>query len=154
MSDSRQVSPSVSVWPWRAGGERVLEQKAGMNVRLKAILQATAMSAFGALLFFRFHHRIGPFVIWSMAALVACGGLFYPPLFHGIERFGQKLGGWVAKGLTYALLVPFYFLVFVPTRLVMALGGSDPMCRTFPGKETTYWVTRKKVDAAQYKKQH
>ena len=79
MSESKQAGPSVSVWPWKAGGERAPEQKSGMDVRVKAILQATAMGAFGALLFFRFHHHIGPIVIWSMAALVACGGLFYPP---------------------------------------------------------------------------
>lgn len=154
MSASKGSNPSISTWAWKAGGEKPPVAASSMDIRLKAVLQCAVMAAVGAFLFFWMHHRIGPAIVWSLAGLVLAGGLCYPPLFHGFERFGQRLGKWVAVGLTYALLVPFYYLIFVPAHLILRLRGVDPMCRAFPSKEPTYWIPRKPVQAAQYKKQH
>ena len=80
--------------------------------------------------------------------------LFVPPAFAAIEGFGKKLGVWVGTGLTYLLLVPFFYLVFVPGRLVLALMGKDPMQREFPTKEASCWSPRRtKMDEAHYRKQ-
>jgi hypothetical protein len=125
-----------------------------MNLKLKAVLQGAVMSGVG----FTLHHfgrEIGASIVWGLAVLVVGGGLFYPPLFRGFERFGMKLAKWVAAGLTWGLLVPFYYLCFLPGRAVLTLIGKDPMNRQFPTEARTYWIPRQPIPSLdQYKKQH
>lgn len=59
------------------------------------------------------------------------------------------------KGITFLLLVPFFYLVFVPGRLLLALSGRDPLNRRFPSDEPSYWVKRAPgISPAHYKKQY
>ena len=112
------------------------------------------MTIVGAVLY-HFNREIGAFIVWTLAALVLIGGLFYAPLFHGFEKFGQLLARGVAAGLTWGLLVPFYYLCFLPGRIAMSLTGKDPMNRKFPTDAKTYWIPRPAVrNIGQYKKQH
>jgi len=152
---SQPVSSAVAQikWTWQAVG-RPPPVRTPMNLKLKAAIQAVVMTAVGFILR-HFHKDIGAGIVWTLAALVLVGGLFYPPLFHGFEKFGQKLAKWVAAGLTWGLLVPFFYLCFLPGRLIMALSGKDPMTRKFPSDAATYWIPRRPVpNLNQYKKQH
>ena len=154
MSKTSVTSPEAAKWDWKAdGGTPAAKQP--MNIRVKAALQGAVMIAVGFVFFHWRHHLVGPAIIWTLAALVLCGGLFYPPLFHAFEKFGKKLGAWVATGMTYLLLVPFYYLVFAPAHWILNARHIDPMCREFPTKLDTYWIPRKPItDFNQYKKQH
>jgi hypothetical protein len=127
-----------------------------MSMAAKAVVQAVVMGLVGWFLIGYLHHRVMAFVVWGLAFLVLVGGLVYPPLFHAFERFGQKLAKWVSAGLTYGLLVPFYYLCFVPGHLILAVMGKDPMDRRCPEpQKATFWVARPPThDMAQYKKQH
>jgi hypothetical protein len=127
-----------------------------MSIQAKALIQAVAMSLIAWAIYHFLHHRVMPIVIWSLAGLVLIGGLVYHPIFHGFERFGQLLAKWVSAGLTWGLLVPFFYLCFLPGRLVLHLRGIDPMDRRFPEKEKgTFWEPRPPVrNMAQYTKQH
>ena len=82
-------------------------------------------------------------VAWGMGALIAVSGFFLPSLFRAIERLGGRLGHGTGVALTYLLLVPFYFLVFVPARAALALRGKDPMQRRFPAPEASCWTPKK-----------
>ena len=122
----------------------------------KASIQAVVMAVVGTILYVLLKHHIAAWIVWSLAAIVLVGGLFIPPVFHAFEKFGVLLAHWVGSGLTYGLLVPFFFLVFVPGRIVLMLSGRDPMNRSFkPGSVESYWIPRKPVsNLDQYKKQH
>ncbi len=153
MSESSQASIAPQ-WDWKAGGIRP-PPKQHMDNRVKAVIQAAVMSAVGAFLFFRKHETIAPAIVWSFAAVVLVSGLFIPPVFRAIDKFfSVTLVKWVGTGLTYLLLVPFYFIIFAPAHWIMSARGIDPMAREFPTKLPTYWIPRKPADAAQYKKQH
>jgi hypothetical protein len=94
-------------------------------------------------------------IVLGLAGVVLVGGLLIPPVFHAIERFGQALGRWAAAGLTWGLLVPFYYLCFVPGRCFLARRGKDPMHRAFPTNKVSYWIPRPPVRGpGQYRKQH
>ena len=100
-------------------------------------------------------HLIGPVIVWTLAGAVLLGGWFVPPIFLAMERFGAFLAVWVARILNYGLLVPFFYLCFVPGRLILKLQGIDPMDREFPSDKPSFWIPRKPVsDPAQYRKQH
>lgn len=149
------TSASGAKWPWRGLGDSGVG-KQGMSLAAKAILQAVAMGVIGWILARYLHHRIMPLVVWTLAVLVLIGGLVYHPLFHAFERFGQQLAKWVAAGLTWGILVPFYYLCFFPGRLILSATGKDPMDRHYPEPDKkTFWVARPPVHSLdQYKKQH
>ena len=93
---------------------------------------------------------------WSLAGVFLFCGLFIPAAYRRIDHFFfAVLPKWVASGLNWLLLVPFFFLVFVPARLIQVLTGNDPMARRVPTDLPTYWIPRKPVASLdQYKKQH
>jgi hypothetical protein len=74
-------------------------------------------------------------------------------LFRKIEQAGQWLGKAVGLALTWALLVPLFYLVFLPGRLILMATGRDPMCRRFPSAASSYWIPRRPVQPADYKRQ-
>jgi hypothetical protein len=56
-----------------------------------------------------------------------------------VEIVQEYLTKFVSIIVTWLLLVPFYYLCFVPGRLIQLLSGKDPMERRFPGKVPSYW---------------
>lgn len=127
-----------------------------MGLKLKATIQAVAMGLVGYVIYRVWGHLLGPTIVWSLAGVVLIGGWVFPPLFHGFEKFGQLLAKWVAGGLTWGLLVPFFYITFTFGRLVLLLRGIDPMDRKFPEPDrTTFWDPRPPVPSMdQYRKQH
>lgn len=149
-----QNTVSSVVWPWREkDAAKSAPQKTGPAAST-VLLQAGIMAVIGALVYWKLDHRAMGLAVWILAAIVLVSGFFIPPVFKAIERFGQALGRWVGALLTWGLLVPFFYLFFLPANLVMKIRGKDPLCRRCPSNEPTYWTPRKPVtDAAQYRKQ-
>ncbi len=99
-------------------------------------------------------HAIPAGLLTAIAAFTLASGLFMPSLFACWEALGQTIGKGVATAVTWICLVPLFYLVFVPGRLILLIGRKDPMCRAFPTKQPTYWVPRAPVkDAAEYQRQ-
>jgi len=145
---------ATAKWTWKASGPQPPAPKR-MSIAAKTAIQVPVMLLVAFLLYRFGHHRIGPAIIVALAVLVAVGGFVYAPLFHGFEKFGALLAKWVSSGLTWGLLVPFYYIVFAPGRLILTLTGNDPMTRGFPARLPTYWIPRPPVrNMEQYKKQH
>lgn len=153
---SSDSSPKiVNTWPWRALGAPIAKREP-MSPKVKACIQAPLMLLVAYLLHRYTGHRVMPMIIAGLAALVLLGGLVIPPLFQAFERFGALLARGVAAGLTWGLLVPFFYLVFGFGRLVLVLTRQDPLKVRFPAPDqTTFWETRPPVtDLNQYRKQH
>lgn len=127
-----------------------------MSRQAKAVIQAAVMLTVGGLVWHFFDHRIMPMILAFLAGLMLVGGFLVPPIFEGFERFGLLLAKWLGTGVTYLLLVPFYYLVFAVGRLILKLRGIDPMDRVFPQPDkTTFWEPRPAVASMdQYRKQH
>ena len=124
--------------------------KPGFGSLLLQTLVPIAMGAF----FLNRHRPVAAVILFGIGTLLLVSGLFIPALFFRIERFGQAVGRVVGLVLTWIILLPMFYLVFVPGRLILMMRGIDPMCRKFPTDAQTYWVPRKPVGSVEeYKRQ-
>lgn len=118
------------------------------------LLQAVVPAAVGAFFLYK-GHKIPAGILAGLGLVILISGFLIPPVFSVIERFGRWLGHVVGTAVTWILLVPMFYLVFVPGRLILKMRGIDPMCRQFPTDAPTYWVSRKPVtNLEEYKRQY
>lgn len=121
---------------------------------LSSVLIQTLVPAVVGVIFFLLGRLITAKVLWGVSLVLLVSGLFIPAVFNRIEQFGRWFGKWVGLAITWVLLAPVFYLVFVPGRLILKLQGIDPMCRKFPTDAKTYWVPRKPVtNLEEYKRQ-
>lgn len=121
---------------------------------LSSVFIQSLVPAGVGLVFFVLKKPVTANVLWGISGLLLISGLFIPPVFNRIEQFGRWFGQWAGIAITWGLMVPMFYLVFVPGRVLLKLRGIDPMCRKFPTDATTYWVPRKPVtDMEEYKRQ-
>lgn len=149
MSEFHQNSVSQVVWP-RKEDEAEPDRPTGMNPRVKVLITTPIafLIAFGI---YRWEHHIGPpIVICSIALVIATCGFFIPPAYAAIERFFVRFGVGIATGLTWILLLPFFYIVFAPARLILLLRGKDPMKRKWPTDAATYWSPRPPIRRENY----
>jgi hypothetical protein len=127
----------------------------GKSTGKRSVIQSSIALTVALVLLFLFKKPVMAGIVTGISATVLICGLFIPSAFLAIEKLGLKLGEWVATGLTWLLLVPFFYICFVPGRIVMTLQGKDPLNLNFSAKVQTYWVPRKPVtDIGRYQKQH
>ena len=147
-------NPSVYevIWPWRQGGRKTARKPPSKTA---ALIQAVFMTGFAAFLALKLHHRIVPGILVTIAAVLVGTAFLYPPLYAAIRRGEKKLTHGTALALNWLLLVPFYYLCFVPGHLILLALRRDPMHRAFPSDEKTYWTPRPPVPGVeQYKRQY
>lgn len=157
MSAAPQNPATSSKWVWKAVGAPPPAPARPPDLRHKAVIQFAVMLLVGGFIYWKFPgHRLGSYIIWSLAGVFLFCGLFIPAAYRRIDHFFfAVLPKWVASGLNWLLLVPFFFLVFVPARFIQLATGNDPMARRVPTDLPTYWIPRKPVASLdQYKKQH
>ena len=131
-------------------GEQAVLKPAPGTVLLQAVVPAVV----GAVFYFKFHKQVVPGLLFGLATLMLISGFFIPALFAKIEKVGHWIGKVAGTAITWLLLVPMFYLVFVPGRLILMLRGIDPMCRQFPTDAPSYWVPRKPVSGPDsYKRQ-
>lgn len=155
MGEHNPADAVLAKWPWKAMGAPPPVRNP-ISIKTKALIQAPLMALVGFVIYRVWGHLIGPVIVWSLAGLVLVGGLFAPPIFRGMERFGLLLAKWISAGLTWGLLTPFFYLCFTFGRLVLMVLRRDPMDRAFPDPDRkSFWVPRPRVPSMeQYKKQH
>ncbi|MEI6167749.1 MAG: hypothetical protein WCS52_11190 [bacterium] len=130
------------------------DEKSKGKPALSSVLIQTGVPAAVGLVFFLVGKLIAAKVLWGVSGVLLISGLFIPPVFNRIEQFGRWFGKWAGLVITWVLLVPLFFLVFLPGRLILMVRGIDPMCRKFPTDAPTYWVPRKPVtNLEEYKRQ-
>jgi hypothetical protein len=95
--------------------------------------------------FYYFGHVAMGCVVWSISAFLFLCGLLAPRVFKKIEHGLQVFARGVGMCLTVLLLLPFYYLVFLPGRIFLKLKKKDPMTRECPTPSDSYWVTRKPI---------
>ncbi len=127
-------------WNWRQADRSPAQ---GTNLRRNAVIQALVTGAVAAVLLYGLGHELAGRIVAGVAVVVLLLGLFLPKAYGGVHRFGQTLGRAVGTALTYLLLVPFFYLFFLPVALWLRLRGRDPLHRTFRESKWTYWNSRR-----------
>lgn len=140
------------VWHWKESTP-VNAGKTHSKPALRAVIQAAIVGGIGWFALSRGHKGMAIFLI-SVATFLLISGLFIPWLFLAFETFGKKFGQWAGGALTWLLLMPTFFIVFFPGRILLWILQKDPMRLRFPSNEETYWVPRPPVEnIEQYSKQ-
>ena len=155
MTDPEQ-NDGKPVWPCaRDEAGAAIAASTGGRTGRRAALQSAIMLAVALIFFLWLKKPVAGGLVLAMSLGVLVCGLFIPPAFKAIDRFGHKLGEWVAAGLTWLLLVPFFYLCFVPSRAILAVSGRDPLNLGFKSKAASYWTPRTSVkDLKRYERQH
>lgn len=137
MEAFKQNAVSRSVWPWTEP-----EPEPPAPSRLKLVLMTAVAWAVAALLYFKWHHLVMPLIVVALSSANLAGGLWYRPLHDGIMQGFLLLGRLIGWILTGVLLVPFFYLVFAPVRLILLARGKDPMHRKLHPDRASYWIDR------------
>jgi len=132
-----------ATWPWRDPVAASLTKGHSGGHKRRAIIQAIIMVVVATLVTMVWHKIWLGLAIYSLSAVVIISGFLIPPLFLGLERAGQWLGRMVGIGITWLMLMPFFYLCFAPARLVLKLMGKDPMHRHCEPNRSSYWVDHK-----------
>jgi hypothetical protein len=143
-----QSAVSRAIWPWPQGAAAGRDERAVM--KRKALTQAAVLLVIALLLYFLAHHRVMAGIVVGLACVVVLGGLFVPPVFRAIDRFGRWLGHVVGAALTWILLVPFFYLCFVPGRFLLLVLRKDPMKRELAKDVPSYWIPYATHEARDY----
>lgn len=79
---------------------------------------------------------------WIAAGVVLAVTRLVPPLFRFIYRLWVSLAVILGYFVSRILLTLIFFLVMLPTGLLMRLLGKDPMERKLDPGAPTYWIKR------------
>ncbi len=150
-----QNKVSGVIWRWQ---DVAVDQECGKrpSCRRHAFIQFLIMLMVAAVLRFLFGLERLATVLFCAGVILVIVGFCAPGLFMKITGLMKKIGRVAGLVITWVVLAPFFYLVFVPGRLMMLLKGVDPMSRRCPSKEPTYWVDRKSVlrGPENYRKQY
>ncbi len=141
MNSGRTQGVVSEVWPWREprAAEPTARDRARAR-RRRALLQASLAAAVATVMTaWRGHVWMGG-VLYALSAWLAGSAFLAPRAFDAFERGGRALAAGVGQALTWALLVPFFFLCFAPGRLILRLAGRDPMKRRADADRPSYWM--------------
>lgn len=100
------------------------------------------MLVVGGVLYQGFDHRLAAGIVWALATLLAVGALCAPVILRGFHRLGVWLAHVAGVAMTWLTLVPVYYLVFTPIRLIGLLRGRDPLQRRRDAAAASYWTAR------------
>jgi len=145
----KQNRVSQAVWRWQAEAS-VASEPARMNPRVKVLI-TTPIALLIAFCFYKIGgHTVGPSIVVAIALVICFCGLFVPAAFEKIDRFLSRFGVWVAKIVSWILLMPVFYLIFAPAHLLLALRKRDPMHRECPSQKKTYWTSRPPITRKNY----
>jgi hypothetical protein len=140
MTEPADKSAAEVMWQWQGSASPKPPPKSHLTMTL---IQTAVAYAIASLLIFYRQHYIAGAIIYTLGTVVLFAGLFIPPLHAAITRFGLWLGRAVGLGMTWLLLVPFFYLFFTTGRLFLLLTGKDPLTRRWNRAAPTYWTDRK-----------
>jgi hypothetical protein len=149
----QQGEVSAVVWPWCQSPSSPSAGAAARALRRRAVIQALITAIIGAAIYFLLKHKRVGGLVGGVAAFILLSGLLAPSVFHAVDQFMKRFGQAVGTGLTYLLLVPFFYLVFMPGHFIMKVLQKDPLKLKFPSDESTLWSTRKPLKPDHFKRQ-
>jgi len=80
--------------------------------------------------------------VWISVGVVLSLCRFVPPLFKLVYRFWIGFSIVIGYFISRVLLSLVFFLVIMPTGLIMRLVGKDPMDRKLEPNAASYWIKK------------
>ena len=128
--------------------------KTGWLMKARTIIQITVFTIIGFILLFWLKWTTIGFIVLGISAMILSGCLLIPGFSGRFEKFNQFLIEKVSLILSWLLLMPIYYLIFTPVRMIHFIKKQDPMHRQFPTEEKSCWTpVQEKETPDQYRKQ-
>lgn len=144
-----------AVWHWSEADQAERTAKARRATRIGGVTRGLVGLAVSGLLYVM-HHRALAELGASLSLLISALALLSPTLLYLLVQRGlSRLSSAVGSAVGFTVLVPFYYLFFVPFGLLFRRGSADPLERSHSKGATSYWKTRpnQSPDIKQYERQ-
>jgi hypothetical protein len=138
--------PADLAWKWPINCQN--KERAAPSVGHVAI-QALVPAAMAGVFFLR-HHRVMGWIVLTVSGWMLVCDLLLPRAFLAVERALKVVGRLVALGLTWLLLVVFFFLFFLPLSLFLRRHMRALLALEFDKNQPSYWQDRLPVSSAEH----
>ncbi len=136
-------SPETVAWPWRQ--RAAAEAPSAAPIRTRATLQTVVAWAIAGVLY-AFGHGLAAALVGVISSLAWVVALISPQGAWAI--LGSAMAGLaraVASALGWLMLIPLFYLFFLPFGLLFRRGSKDPMRRNLDKGAASYWIERQPV---------
>jgi hypothetical protein len=148
------MNTASAVWSWRDSPQGD-QGRASVPDRKRVAIESGVALLAGSILVLGFGKFAIGSIVFTIAALVFIGGFWLHPVYRGFKRLGHGLAKAVGIGLSWTLLVPFFYICFTIGRACVLLSRRDPLQRGYVPEETSYWRPhRLPADSERYRKQY
>lgn len=155
MQRAGRPEAAAEIWHWREPRAEA-PQESPMRARVLGTLQGFGTAALAALLYVYWSQTVGT-VVLCLAGVVLVSALISPTgLYLGIRRGFGALARLTGRGMTWILMVPIFYLIFLPFGLLFRRGRRDRLKRYFEADAPSYWDPHEGPTAAtqQYDRQY
>jgi hypothetical protein len=136
---SGRAEAALVIWNWRDPQPQGPALPSASRARVQGSFQAAIVAAIGGLLLW-LGVRIVASVMLGAAAIVLLAALTSPRgLYPVLDRMARAIGRRIGRALTWLLLVPLFYLFFLPFGLLFRRGRGDRLKRYFDTQAPTYW---------------
>jgi hypothetical protein len=130
---------SAAIWRWRAGEPDSEPRPSAASVRVRGTLQALAGTAFGVASHLYWSKTVA-IVAFSAAGVVLFCALASPHgLYALLSRLFEATGRVVGRAMTWIVMLPIFYLFFLPFGKLLRRGRRDRLHRFFDRDAQTYW---------------
>lgn len=130
---------SAAIWDWRAGPNAQKTAASDGAVRLRGVLQGVAGGVVGGALWALGWHGVATAAFVVGGIVMTCALISPRGLYAAIQRLFEATGHAVGVGLSWLLLVPFFYLFFAPFGALFRRGRRDRLQRRYDSNVATYW---------------
>ena len=146
MSPKHLNSEAGQKWRWWYNSRQSPREKRRPGIN-RILAQSLVAFAIAALIAFKFQRVIFAGIVAGIGLFMLLCGIFFPRLHQRIERVINKIAFALGQGLTWLLLAPFYFICFLPGRILLLLAKRDPMKRAWVSSAPTYWAIKRELQS-------
>ena len=141
------------IWRWREQGVSASREQSPGRARIRGSVQALVGGGAATAIYLFWSQMIGT-VVFCIAAVILFSALVSPKgLYRALEGLFAALGNFTGRALTWLMLVPLFYLFFLPFGLLLRRGSRDRMKRYFEPDRASYWEPHKAFSAADHERQ-
>lgn len=139
------------VWNWR---ESDFTEETTRRMRKKSsLIRFCIMFLIGSVLFFPLHHVWMGGILYVLSLLILVGGFAVPHIYFAFDRVGRFLAITIGYLFTWVLMISFFYVCFVPGRILLYLFRKDPLQRARTPDAQSYWINKQRSsERTQYQK--
>ena len=140
MSGVRAGRPEAAetIWTWQEGRAARAEASAS-ELRIGGVVRAALGFGLGLILV-ALGTGLMAYVVLALSTAVFVAAIASPKgVYATIDRAFRALGRALGRGMTWALVPPFFYLVFPAFGYLFRRGSRDRLQRFFEPDASTYW---------------